>query len=130
MSVFNVGEQVSIIFFDSQIFYEVLDIFPGLSYRLTFIMLNVPTCQDGVENHDKVYNVVVFFSVRAIRILLCKSILLIGLCGVSRISCNGWFYFIFDMICMSLDMICISKRKINFHQSISIKANGIMHFLL
>ena len=28
-------------FFDSQIFYEVLDIFPRLSYRLTFIMLNV-----------------------------------------------------------------------------------------
>ena len=28
-------------FFDSQIFYEVLDIFPWLSYRLTFIMLNV-----------------------------------------------------------------------------------------
>ena len=89
MSVFNVGEQVSTIFFDSQIFYEVLDIFPGLSYRLTFIMLNAPTCQDGVENHDKVYNVVVFFSVRAIRILLCKSILLIGLCRDSRISCNG-----------------------------------------
>ena len=29
------------------------------------------------------------------------------------------------MICMSLDMICISKRAINFHPSISIKANGI-----
>ena len=28
-------------FFDSQISYEVLDIFPRLSYRLTFIMLNV-----------------------------------------------------------------------------------------
>ena len=28
-------------FFDSQIFYEVLNIFPRLSYRLTFIMLNV-----------------------------------------------------------------------------------------
>ena len=28
-------------FFDSQIFNEVLDIFPRLSYRLTFIMLNV-----------------------------------------------------------------------------------------
>ena len=28
-------------FFDSQISYEVLDIFPWLSYRLTFIMLNV-----------------------------------------------------------------------------------------
>ena len=40
-SVFKVGEQVSIFFFDSQIFYEVLDIFPRLSYRLTFIMLNV-----------------------------------------------------------------------------------------
>ena len=26
---------------------------------------------------------------------------------------------------MSLDMICISKRGINFHPSISIKANGI-----
>ena len=26
---------------------------------------------------------------------------------------------------MSLDMICISKRAINFHPSISIKANGI-----
>ena len=29
------------------------------------------------------------------------------------------------MIYMSLDMICISKRAINFHPSISIKANGI-----
>ena len=29
------------------------------------------------------------------------------------------------MICMSLDMICISKRAINFHSSILIKANGI-----
>ena len=27
--------------FDSQIFYEVLEIFPRLSYRLTLIMLNV-----------------------------------------------------------------------------------------
>ena len=26
------------------------------------------------------------------------------------------------MICMSLDMICISKRAINFHPSISIKS--------
>ena len=26
---------------------------------------------------------------------------------------------------MSLDIICISKRAINFHPSISIKANGI-----
>ena len=41
-SVFKVGEQVSIIFsIHMQIFYEVLDIFPRLSYRLTFIMLNV-----------------------------------------------------------------------------------------
>ena len=38
---------------------------------------------------------------------LCKSILLIGLCHDLRISCNSWFYFICDMICMSLDMICI-----------------------
>ena len=38
---FKVGEQVSIILFESQISYEVLDIFPRLSYRLTFIMLNV-----------------------------------------------------------------------------------------
>ena len=29
------------------------------------------------------------------------------------------------MICMSLDMICVSKRAINFYPSISIKANGI-----
>ena len=42
-----------------------------------------------------------------------------------RISFNSWFYFLFDMICMSLDMICISKRGINFHPSISIEANGI-----
>ena len=55
----------------------------------------------------------------------CKSILLIGLCHDLRISCNSWFYFLFDMICMSLDMICISKRGINFHPSISIKSNGI-----
>ena len=34
-SVFKVGEQESVIF------YEVLDIFPRLSYRLTFIMFNV-----------------------------------------------------------------------------------------
>ena len=40
-SVFKVGEQVSIIFLDSQIFDEVLDNFPRLSYRLTFIMLNM-----------------------------------------------------------------------------------------
>ena len=45
----------------------------------------------------------------------------------ANLLCNGnsWFYFLFDMICMSLDMICISKRAINFHPSISIKANGI-----
>ena len=49
---------------------------------------------------------------------LCKSILLIGLCHNLRISCNGWFYFPFDMICKS-------KRAINFHPLISIKANGI-----
>ena len=35
------GEQVSIIFSIQIFFYEVLDIFPRLSYRLTFIMLNV-----------------------------------------------------------------------------------------
>ena len=58
-------------------------------------------------------------------ISLCKSILLIGLCHDLRISCNSWFYFLFDTICMSLDMICISKRAINFHPLISIKANGI-----
>ena len=40
-SVFKVGEQVSIIFSIHRFFYEVLDIFPRLSYRLTFIMLNV-----------------------------------------------------------------------------------------
>ena len=62
---------------------------------------------------------------RAIRVSLCKSILLIGLCLDFRISCNSWFYFLFDTICMSLDMICISKRAINFHPSISLKANGI-----
>ena len=49
----------------------------------------------------------------------------IGLCRDLRISCNSWFYFLFDMICMSLNMICISKRAINFYPSISIKANGI-----
>ena len=35
-----VGFQGSSYFFDSQIFYEVPDIFPRLSYRLTSIMLN------------------------------------------------------------------------------------------
>ena len=36
------GRWTSIYYFlDSQIFDEVLDIFPRLSYRLTFIMLNV-----------------------------------------------------------------------------------------
>ena len=30
------------------------------------------------------------------------------------------------MICMSLDMICISKRAINFHPSILIKANDFV----
>ena len=36
------GRWTSIYYFsDSQFFYEVLDIFPRLSYRLTFIMLNV-----------------------------------------------------------------------------------------
>ena len=55
----------------------------------------------------------------------CNSILLIGLYHDLRISCNSWFYFLFDMICMSLDMICISKRAINFHPFISLKANGI-----
>ena len=40
-SVFKVGEQVSIIFSIHRFFYEVLDIFPRFSYRLTFIMLNV-----------------------------------------------------------------------------------------
>ena len=35
-------------FFDSQIFYEVLDIFPRLSYRLTFIMLDLGMV-DNVE---------------------------------------------------------------------------------
>ena len=29
------------------------------------------------------------------------------------------------MICMSLNMVCVSKRAINFHPSVSIKANGI-----
>ena len=53
------------------------------------------------------------------------SILLIDFCGDLRISCNSWFYFLFDMIWMSLDMICISKRAISFHQPISIKAYGI-----
>ena len=32
------------------------------------------------------------------------------------------------MICLSLDMICISKRAINFHPPISIKANGITSY--
>ena len=40
-SVFKVCEQVSILFSIHRFFYEVLDIFPRLSYRLTFIMLNV-----------------------------------------------------------------------------------------
>ena len=40
-SVFKVGEQVSIIFSIHRFFYKVLDIFLRLSYRLTFIMLNV-----------------------------------------------------------------------------------------
>ena len=38
---FKVGEEVSIIFSIYRFFYKVLDIFPRLSYRLTFIMLNV-----------------------------------------------------------------------------------------
>ena len=42
-----------------------------------------------------------------------------------RISWNSWFYFLFYMICMSLDMISISQRAIHFHPSISIKANGV-----
>ena len=42
-----------------------------------------------------------------------------------RISWNSWFYFLFYMICISLDMISISQRAIHFHPSISIKANGI-----
>ena len=37
-SVFEVGEGVSVIFRFTDFFYEVLDIFPRLSYRLTFIM--------------------------------------------------------------------------------------------
>ena len=65
------------------------------------------------------------YSVKAIRIPLLKSNLLIGFCRDLRISCNSWFYFIVDMICMLLDMICISKRGINFHPSTSIKSNGI-----
>ena len=41
-SVFKVARQTSIhYFFDSQIFYEVLEIFARLSYRLTFVLLNV-----------------------------------------------------------------------------------------
>ena len=36
-----IGEQVSVIFSSHRFFYEVLDIFPRLSYRLTFIKLNV-----------------------------------------------------------------------------------------
>ena len=68
-----------------------------------------------------------FFSFQYEQFLsLCKSILFIGLCHDLRISCNIWSYFLFDMICMSLDMIFISKRSINFHPLISIKANGIM----
>ena len=42
-----------------------------------------------------------------------------------RISCCSPFYFLFDMICMSLDLIFISKRAINFHPFISIRVNGI-----
>ena len=40
-SVFKVVEQVSIVFSIHRFFYEVLDIIPRLSFRLTFIMLNV-----------------------------------------------------------------------------------------
>ena len=54
-----------------------------------------------------------------------KSNSYLPLCRDIRISCHSWFYVLFDMICMSLNMICISKRAINFHPSISIKANGI-----
>ena len=43
-----------------------------------------------------------------------------------RISWNSWFYFLFYMICMSLDMISISQRAIHFHPFISIKANGTL----
>ena len=71
---------------------------------------------------DNDTNVVVFVSVRAFRISLSKSILLIGLCRDWRTSCNSWVYFLFDLICMSLDMICI-ERSFFIHPSI--KANGI-----
>ena len=37
----KVGKQLSFFFLDSVIFFEVLVIFPLLSYQLTFIMLNV-----------------------------------------------------------------------------------------
>ena len=82
-------------------------------------------CNTFSDNDTFKSLIVVFFAVRAFRISLSKSILLIGLCRDWRISCNSWVYFLFDLICMSLDMICISKRAINFHPSISIKANGI-----
>ena len=41
-------------FFDSQIFYEVLDIFSRLSYRLTFVMLNVEMV-DHLEFWKKIF---------------------------------------------------------------------------
>ena len=50
-SVFKVGEQVSIIFRFTD-FYEVLDIFPQLSYPLTFITLNVGIVDNLEEGLD------------------------------------------------------------------------------
>ena len=43
-----------LLFFDLQIFYDVLDIFPQLSYPLTFITLNVGIVDNLEEGLDGV----------------------------------------------------------------------------
>ena len=62
-SVFKVGEEVSIIFSIHRFLYEVLDIFPRLSYRLTFIMLNVGM----VDNLEFCYTIFEFRGPKQVR---------------------------------------------------------------
>ena len=63
-SVFKVGKQVSIIFSIHRFFTtEVLNIFPRLSYRLTFIMLNVGM----VDNLEFCYTIFEFRGPKHVR---------------------------------------------------------------
>ena len=62
-SVFKVGEEVSIIFSIHRFFYEVLDILSRLSYRLTFIMLNVRM----VDNLEFCYTIFEFRGPKHVR---------------------------------------------------------------